>query len=147
MPHIKGNVDNGQQTAWLSVKNLDTPYPAITISARPDSLRPDPSKLTQASRLIVPSRVPQASRIWTPWGCPESPDRPEQTSVQTLASVQSKNCLNYTVCYTSIKTTLQAARNMGFLNKLFSVNQRFIGQNLVHYLGRFSSVIARFITR
>jgi|GEM_PF-6525468 len=39
----------------------------------------------------------------------EAPDRPEQTTVQTAASVQSKNCLNYTVCYTSIKNTLQAA--------------------------------------
>ena len=79
-----------------------------TITNRPDSWRPYPSKLMQASRLPVPSRVPQASRIWTPQGCPESPDRPEQTSVQTNSSVQSKNYLNYTVCYTSIKITLQA---------------------------------------
>ena len=78
------------------------------ISNRPDSCRPEVLKTAQASRPLLPSRVPQASRIWTPWGCPESPDRPEQTTVQTMASVQSKNWLNYTVCYTSIKTPLQA---------------------------------------
>ena len=73
---------------------------------RPDSWRPEvlkaakASRVTRPSRVLVPSRVPQASRLWTPWGCQESPDRPEQTSVQTTSSVQSKNCLNYTVCYT-----------------------------------------------
>ena len=79
------------------------------ISNRPDSCRPEVLKTAQASRPLLPSRVPQASRLWTPWGCPESPDRPEQTTVQTMASVQSKNWLNYTVCYTSIKTMLRAA--------------------------------------
>jgi len=51
MPHIKGNVDNGQQTAWLSVKNLDTPYPAITISNRQESGRPLPVQINASVQI------------------------------------------------------------------------------------------------
>jgi hypothetical protein len=36
---------------------------------------------------------------------------------------------------------------MGFSRAWLSVNLGFSGQNLDHYLGQFSSVIARFITR
>ena len=40
--------------------------------------------------------------------------------IESSSSVQSKDRLNYTVCYTSFKTTLKASLNKGFLNKLFS---------------------------
>ena len=80
--------------------------------------------------------TPLASRFLTPPTRPEHLKRPESgrpwgvknsRTVQSGSSVQSKNFLNYTVCYTSLKITLQAAQNKGFANQLFSVNKGFAG--------------------
>ena len=53
----------------------------------------------------------------------------------------------YTKYYTFIKNTYKSLIYMGFSWAWLSVNQRFSGQNLDHYLGQFFSVTIRFINR